>query len=176
MVDRGIDLEDNITLVIKSAIQSSIIKHCTKLVENDKWDNTLVSYGLGSYLTPENIAKVLRKGLTKISDDIVKEAQMLCFQQICVATENSGKTVCLDKFIETYPEIALKVLQTHPEYCMDGWIFHRVSKKLSEGDYGFEDVPIAAETIDFLLGGEDGNNSMQKDVEAIGDIFSNIDS
>ena len=179
IVDRGIDLEDNITLIIKSAIQNSIIKHCTTLVANNTWDNTLLSYGLESYLTPKYIAKVLKKSLTKISDEIVEEAQMLCFQQICIISETSNKTGCLDRFVETYPEIALKALKTHPEYCMDGWIFHRVSKKLSEDGYGFEDIPIVVETIDFLLGGEEveeDHDSTQEDVEAIGKIFSNIEA
>lgn len=177
IVERGIDREDNIILLAKSEIQKPILDNCVDLIESEKWDSTPVSYGLGSYITPKNIRTVLEKSLTEVSNDTLEEAQMLCFQQICVITQKIKSTTCLDKFVDTYPEIALKILIKHPEYCIDGWIFHQVSKKLFESDSGLEDVPILVTTIDILLGesavkSEERKDSHDGDVEAIGNIFS----
>ena len=179
IVERGVDEEDNITLLVKSAIQKPIISHCDKRIENGKWDDTMMSYGLGSYLTPKNIAKVLKKSLINISNEIIEEAQMLCFQQICAVTNVSGNTVCLDKFVDTYPLLSLKTLKTHPEYCIDGWLFNRVGKKLSEGRYDLEDVPILVTAIDILLNESDvipdeEKNSYGEDVDAIGKVFEEV--
>lgn len=96
---------------------------------------------------------------------------MQCFQQICLITNNTEKKVCLDKFVETYPNTAFKILNKHPEYCIDGWVFHRVGKKLSEGDFGLKDVPRLAKTIDILLNPEEDTDPDQ-DVETIGEKLS----
>lgn len=177
IADRGVDKEDDITILIKASIQKLIIDYCDKYVKSGKWDNTMLSYGLGSYLTPKYIAKVLSKSLEMVSDKTVEKAQMLCFQQICVVTNTSKNTICLDKFVDTYPTLALKILKTHPEYCIDGWLFSRVSKKLSENSYELEDVPTLVTTIDILLNKsddmpEESKNSSDKDVETIGEIFT----
>ena len=174
IAERGVDDEDNITLVIKAAIQKPILSKCTALVKNEKWDNTFFSYGLNSYVTHENIVKVLKKSLTKITTEIIEEAQMQCFQQICVITHNTEKTACLDKFVETYPKTAFKILKEHPEYCIDGWVFHRVGKKLSEGDFGLKDVPRLAKTIDILLNPEE-DTEPDNDVETIGEKLSELE-
>jgi hypothetical protein len=168
IAERGVDDEDNITLVIKSAIQKPILSKCTILVANGKWDNTFFSYGLNSYITPENIVKVLKKSLTKLTNEIIEEAQMQCFQQICVITQNAKKTLCLEKFVETYPKTAFKILNNHPEYCIDAWIFHHVGKKLSEGDFGLNNIPSFIKTIDILLNPEEDAGPDQN-VETIGE-------
>lgn len=168
IAQRGIDEEDNITLLIKSAIQKPILSKCTALVANEKWDSTFFSYGLNSYITPENIVKVLKKSLTKLTNEIIEEAQMQCFQQICVISQNTKKTLCLEKFVETYPKTAFKILDKHPEYCIDAWIFHHVGKKLSEGDSGLKDVPSFIKTIDILLNPEE-DTGLDQGVETIGE-------
>lgn len=168
IAQRGIDDEDNITLLIKSAIQKAILKKCTTLVENEKWDSTFFSYGLKSYVTPENIVKVLKNSLTKITTEIIEEAQMQCFQQICVIAKNIGKALCLNKFVETYPKTALKILKNHPEYCINDWIFDQVGLKLSEGDFGLKDVPSSIKTINILLNPEE-DTSPDQEVKTIGE-------
>lgn len=176
IVDRGVYKKDNITLLVKHAIQKPIINYCSKRIESGKWDDTMFGYGLGSYLTPKYIEKVLKKSLTKISSETIEEAQMLCFQQICAVTNVSKNTVCLDKFVATYPVLSLKILKMHPEYCIDGWLFNRVGKKLSEGNYKLKNVPTLIKTIDILLNESDvihekKKNSFDEDVEVVGKIF-----
>jgi hypothetical protein len=74
----------------------------------------------------------------------------------------------LRKFVETYPKTAFKILNMHPEYCIDGWIFHHVGKKLSEGDSGLKDIPSFIKTIDILLNPEE-DTGLDQSVEAIGE-------
>ena len=73
-----------------------------------------------------------------------------------------------------------KILKTHPEYCIDGWLFNRVGKKLSEGNYKLTDVPTLVTTIHILLNESDvtseEENSYDQDVDIIAKIFEEVNN
>ncbi|GAB4163545.1 MAG: hypothetical protein Tsb006_2710 [Rickettsiaceae bacterium] len=126
-------VSDELTLKIKQKIQEPILNKIYYAAGIDKWTNKGFGgeYGVSGYLdkylvdtlgeefnTPEHFAIAL----------------MLCFEAINLGTmaSESRNPLCAVIFVQRYPELITKILESHPEYFVDGHIVRATLPNASE--------------------------------------------
>ncbi len=127
-------ISDDLTLTIKQKIQESVLNYVYTAATQSKWINKLASieYGISGYLDEKFLGKALGNSLN--TPENIDIALMLCFEAINIGIMSNPikNPLCSVAFVQQYPKLVPTILNTHPEYFVDGHIFKATLLKASK--------------------------------------------
>ncbi|WPY01421.1 hypothetical protein Trichorick_01333 [Candidatus Trichorickettsia mobilis] len=158
--------EEAIIPLIKARLETSIFNPIKALASKGDW-SAMHSKTLQGYLTEDYLMNsVLGNNLSKIPD-VISIVRILAFNALRegIETSNSVNFASIQKFIELYPDLNIRIIDNHPEYLTNQFIAQicdnakklYIAQKLKEiidkKDQGNiseedEDIEIQSENID----------------------------
>lgn len=124
IIKKGIT--DQQTIAIKQLLQEQVLNPIQKVSAEGKWHKSWpilysADYGVSGYLEESFLTKILGTACNKAT---IKISLGLCFEAINIGIMSSKDKNPLVSaiFCQKYPDIIKELIQTHPEYFIDGFI------------------------------------------------------
>ncbi len=117
-------LEETMIIFIQKynneTLAKNILNPIKELILDQNKSENIINYTILTKLSSENLNKVFGNNLTEL-DDFSSIVRILTFKTIVekINSENSKNFTAIKIFNETYPELAIRINQDHPEYYLN---------------------------------------------------------